>query len=58
VSDDGVGISEGVDFKTAGTLGLQLVHILSEQIRGELDIRRAAPTRFSLTFPIQDEEQL
>jgi len=56
VADDGIGIPESTDFAKAETLGLQLVHILSDQLQGELDVRRAGPTRFSLTFPIRDEE--
>jgi PAS domain S-box-containing protein len=51
VSDDGVGIPAALDIETAGTLGLQLVTMLSAQLRGSLDIRRRDPTRFTLRFP-------
>jgi len=50
VSDNGVGIPDGFDVANASTLGLQLVSLLSEQLGGDLAIRRSDPTRFSLTF--------
>ena len=52
VSDDGVGIPEACNIEQAGTLGLQLVTLLAEQIGADLTIRRSAPTRFELRFPI------
>lgn len=51
VSDEGVGLPEGGDANDSSTLGLQLVRVLSEQISGELQIRRKHPTRFTLTIP-------
>ena len=51
VSDNGVGIAEGLDLEKSETLGLQLVVLLADQLGGELDIHRANPTRFSITFP-------
>jgi two-component system, sensor histidine kinase PdtaS len=50
VSDDGVGIPADWDFAASPSLGLQLVHLLSDQLGGELAIHRADPTRFSLRF--------
>jgi PAS domain S-box-containing protein len=52
VSDNGIGISEEVDLNRLGTLGLQLVSLLSDQLGGQLEINRANPTRFTLRFPI------
>lgn len=52
ISDDGAGIPEDLDLERAGSLGLQLVQLLTRQLRGTLDIRRADPTRFTLRFPL------
>jgi PAS domain S-box-containing protein len=51
VEDDGVGIPQELDFETASTLGLQLVQLLTNQLKGALDISRVNPTRFTITFP-------
>jgi PAS domain S-box-containing protein len=54
VSDDGVGIAPDVDLKKTDTLGLQLVHLLADQLGATLRIKRADPTRFELCFPQQN----
>ncbi|RTR17102.1 PAS domain S-box protein [Azospirillum griseum] len=51
VSDNGVGLPDDIDPDVTGTLGLQLVSLLTEQLGGSLAIQRANPTRFSLRFP-------
>ena len=48
VSDDGVGLEEGYDQK--GSLGLELVHNLTEQLEGELTINRHQGTEFLIEF--------
>jgi PAS domain S-box-containing protein len=53
VSDDGVGIPPDLNLAQSTTLGLQLVTLLTDQLGGELEIRRANPTRFILRFPIE-----
>jgi two-component sensor histidine kinase len=53
VSDDGIGIPEKVDLDGGLTLGLQLVMLLTDQLGGELTIRRANPTRFGVAFEIK-----
>jgi PAS domain S-box-containing protein len=50
VSDDGVGVPEGVDVRSAGTLGLKLVSILADQLRGRMTLERGAGTRFAVRF--------
>ena len=37
VSDNGIGIPDGLDLEHADTLGLQLVSLLSDQISARLD---------------------
>ncbi len=53
VSDDGAGLPEGTDLEQAGTLGLQLVGLLAEQLGATMTVERAQPTRFTLRFPVQ-----
>lgn len=51
-SDDGVGIPASLDLANTGSLGIKLVNLLSEQIDGEISIRRENPTEFTVVFPI------
>jgi PAS domain S-box-containing protein len=53
VSDTGVGIPADLDLERTGSLGLQLVALLADQLGGGLTIQRSNPTRFDLRFPIQ-----
>ena len=53
VSDNGVGIPEELDLAQTGTLGLQMVSLLADQLGGTITIRRANPTRFVLRFPVR-----
>jgi PAS domain S-box-containing protein len=51
VGDNGIGISEDVDFKTTESLGLQLVTMLSEnQLHGEIILDRSKGTEFTIKF--------
>ncbi|MDR3435820.1 histidine kinase dimerization/phosphoacceptor domain -containing protein [Telmatospirillum sp.] len=52
ISDNGVGIAADLDIASTETLGLQLVTMLTDQLGGTLQIKRANPTRFLLHFPI------
>jgi PAS domain S-box-containing protein len=45
-SDDGVGISSHIDIDKADTLGLKLIHILTEQINGTLELKQNKGTTF------------
>ncbi|MEI9985804.1 MAG: PAS domain S-box protein [Aliidongia sp.] len=51
VSDNGIGIPDHVDIGKATTLGLQLVVLLADQLRGSFSMQRSNPTRVTLTFP-------
>ena len=53
-ADDGIGIPRTLDLENTASLGLKLVYLLSEQIDGELTIRRGNPTEFTVRFPIKD----
>jgi len=50
LSDNGVGLPEAVDFEHAGTLGMTLVRMLTEQLRGSIDVDRTAGTTFVISF--------
>ena len=50
VSDDGVGFPEDLDISNAKTLGLQLISILADQLKGTLKIERDSGTVFKITF--------
>ena len=52
VTDDGVGLPDDLDPAEATTLGLQLVTLLADQLRGEIVTHRAKPTRFMLRFEV------
>jgi len=51
VADNGIGVPETVDFRNTPSLGLQLVNILTGQIRGTIELSHAAGSTFSITFP-------
>jgi PAS domain S-box-containing protein len=51
VTDDGGGLPDGFNAQTVETLGLQIVNMLSQQLRGEMTVDTARGTAFTLTFP-------
>ena len=50
VRDDGVGFPEHVDFRNPSSLGLKLVCILTEQLRGAIALEPGPGTRFVVRF--------
>ncbi len=52
VRDNGIGLPEDYKLKKAGSLGLQLVDILVEQLQGSLVVDRSLGTSFRVTFPV------
>jgi two-component sensor histidine kinase len=55
VSDDGIGIPDGVDIAQTATLGLQLVGLLADQLGADVTIQRVNPTRFELRLPLHPQ---
>jgi PAS domain S-box-containing protein len=51
VADNGIGLPDEVMLGQANTLGLQLVQVLTKQLKGSITIDRSAGTRFELRFP-------
>jgi two-component sensor histidine kinase len=50
VSDNGVGIPEGLDYRKTDTLGLNLVRDLVGQLGGIMELNREKGTEFQITF--------
>ncbi len=50
VSDNGIGLPEDLDFKNTESLGLRLVNILTDQINGEIKLKRDKGTEFTIEF--------
>ena len=59
VQDDGIGLPADFDERRSGSLGLELVATLTDQIKGKLRFEsppngKTIGTRFSLSFPLPD----
>ncbi len=50
VTDNGVGFPENIDYKNTKSLGLRLVNILTDQIDGDIELKRDEGTQFSIEF--------
>lgn len=50
VEDNGKGIDEGINIEKTDTLGLQLVHTLTEQLEGKISLYRDKGSRFDIQF--------
>ncbi len=50
VGDNGVGFPEGLGFRDTGSLGLQLVNTLVDQLEGTIELDRSGGTAFEITF--------
>ncbi len=53
VADDGKGLPEGFDPMKQGTLGVRLVHMLVQQIKGTLEIVSGNGACFKVLFPAE-----
>ncbi len=54
VSDDGIGISEDLDYENSDSLGLRLIYSLSDQIGATVTLDRTSGTKFEIIFDKQD----
>lgn len=56
VKDNGVGLPKGFDSKKSDTLGFHLVELLTEQIKGSLQVesKKSRGTVFTITFPQEE----
>ena len=51
VSDNGVGFPKEIDFRQTKSLGLQLVYMLTQQLKGTIELVRDHGTLFKINFP-------
>jgi PAS domain S-box-containing protein len=51
ISDDGIGLPDGTAFETSDSLGLQLVHSLTDQLGGTVECSVSRGTHFEIRFP-------
>ncbi len=51
VKDNGKGLPEDIDIYSTESTGLQLVHILTDQLSGNISVKRDNGTEFILNFP-------
>jgi two-component sensor histidine kinase len=57
VTDDGIGISEGADFERRKSLGMQIVKILTRQLKGTFEVAGGRPAAFKISFPEAESGQ-
>jgi two-component sensor histidine kinase len=50
VRDNGVGLPSGLDIRNSQSLGMQIVHALTEQLDGRLEVGTTGGTSFQITF--------
>jgi len=55
IRDNGIGLPADFSFDNTETLGLQIVHTLSNQIKAKIELDTAAGTSFKIFFPISSE---
>jgi PAS domain S-box-containing protein len=51
VRDNGVGLPQDIDINRPGSLGLQLVSLLTQQLAGTIEVERRSGTSFKITIP-------
>ena len=57
ISDNGIGLPENINFNNIRTLGLLLVNTLTEQIDGEINIKRGHGTKYEIMFKEQEYKE-
>ena len=55
VRDNGAGLPAGLDWQTTESLGLRLVHLLTGQLRGTVEIGTGIGTEFCINFSIKGQ---
>ena len=53
VSDNGIGLPNDIDIHQTKTLGLQLVLMFVQQLKGNIKLDRKNGTKFTITFPLK-----
>lgn len=52
IKDNGIGLNATFDLEKDGHLGMQLIHMLTEQMDGKINIEAGEGTMFTITFPV------
>ncbi|MEX0686803.1 MAG: MEDS domain-containing protein [Balneolales bacterium] len=55
VSDNGVGLANGLDIDNYTTLGMRLIKTFTAQLDGKLEIRNGQGLTFDIDFPLEQE---
>ena len=53
IFDNGIGLKKNFDIKKQGSLGMQLVHMLGEQIDAKISVKSEKGTHYEINFTIQ-----
>ncbi len=56
VRDNGIGLPPGINVRESPSLGLQLIHLLTQQVKGTIDIKRSSGTSVTITFPHREPQ--
>ena len=56
ISDNGIGLPEYHDIEDLGSLGLQLVTSLVDQLDGEIELKRNKGTEFTIKFTVTEKD--
>jgi two-component sensor histidine kinase len=51
VRDDGIGVPPGVEMVRPNSLGMQIIHILTRQLKGTFEVACGRPATFRISFP-------
>jgi len=51
LSDDGVGMNTNIQMKQSDSFGLRIMHLLTEQLKGKLDLQAESGTTLQIKFP-------
>ena len=54
VIDNGIGIRSDLDFHQASSLGLRLVHMLAQQLGGDVTLVTGAGVHVRVRFPVSE----
>lgn len=57
VEDDGIGVKSGLDLVRPNSLGMQIIKILTRQLKGTFEVAYGSPTKFKISFPEAENGQ-
>jgi two-component sensor histidine kinase len=57
VEDDGIGVPPGVDLVRPNSLGMQIIKILTRQLKGSFKVSCGSPATFEISFPEAENGQ-